>query len=85
MAGIFFILINFNTFLNSISTHQVISPLSEQFFEFIKRIGLQADRLASTFLDNAEHTRLLVNFVFTNINMLLNAVDGAPFEVGVRI
>lgn len=63
----------------------MISFLPQLFLEFVERIRLRADRLSTAFLDDAEDTRLLVNFVLANVNVLLDAVNRSTFEIIRRV
>lgn len=63
----------------------MISALPQQFFKFIERIWFRTYRLTAALLDNAKHTRQLINFVLADVNMLFNAVNWSAFEVGVRV
>lgn len=63
----------------------MISLLPQLFLELVECIRLRADRLATAFLDDAEDTRLFVNFVLANVNVLLHAVYRTTFKIIRRV
>lgn len=63
----------------------MVPLLSQLFFELVECIRLDAYWLSTAFLDNTEYTCLLIDLVFTNVDMLLVTVNWPSFKVRVRI
>jgi hypothetical protein len=68
-----------------IKTHQMISPLSQQLFEFVECIRFNADWLTTTFFNHTENSCLLVNLILANVDVLFDAVDWTTLEISIWI